>query len=160
MRLENDEGLPWTAATGIGWIVLIVVLTLGVGCVLLSMYLALWIRGKGRSSLPLIGFLLSASCILPDISWLHLHVSSNVADGLAAIDTVLWIASIFYLRHEIVAYYRESEGWNIGIGPWLTFFFSSIYINYCLNPVTIYGGRNTITSLNLSSSVDSAKITK
>ena len=60
MRLENDEGLPWTASTDLGWIVLLVALTCGTALIALSIYLALWIYTKGRSILPLVYFVLSA----------------------------------------------------------------------------------------------------
>jgi hypothetical protein len=61
---------------------------------------------------------------------------------------ILWIAGAFSLRHEIQRYYREKEGWEIEIGPFFTFFFSVLYINYCLNPVT-FNEKNPTTTLNL-----------
>jgi hypothetical protein len=160
MRLENDEGLPWTAATGIGWIILFAALTFGTAFFLLSLYLAVWIRSKGKSSLPLIGFILSVGLCLPDVPWLYLHINQTVADVSIDLATSFWIGSTFFLRHEIINHYRESEGWNISIGPWCTLLFSTLYINYCLNPITISDGRNTVTSLNLSSAAQSRKIAK
>jgi hypothetical protein len=63
--------------------------------------------------------------------------------------TTLWIVAAFSLRRQILDHFKESEGWNPGIGPVLTFFFSALYINYCLNPISV-PHKDTITSLNLS----------
>jgi hypothetical protein len=60
----------------------------------------------------------------------------------------MWIAGAFSLRYEIRRYYREQEGWEIEIGPFFTLFFSVLYINYCLNPVTLKE-RGATTTLNL-----------
>jgi hypothetical protein len=60
----------------------------------------------------------------------------------------MWIAAAFTLRHEIRRYYREKEGWEIEIGPFFTFFFSVLYINYCLNPIT-FKERDAVTTLHL-----------
>jgi hypothetical protein len=150
MQLEDENGLPWTASTGLSWIVLIVVLTSGIALVALSLYLALWIYTKSRSALSLAGFALSAllDCMIAALD--HWHVLSSLSTTLVIIDTLVWIASAYLLRYQIQKYYRESEGWEPQIGPWLTLFFSSIYINYCLNPVILSGGKDTVTSLNLS----------
>jgi len=149
MRLEDKDGYPWTAATGLGWMVLIVVLSSGTALVALSLYLALWIYTRGRSVLPLAGFALTVllGCMIAALD--HWHILSPVANSLAILDTLLWVGSTFLLRYEIKKYYREREGWNIEIGPWLTLFYSSIYINYCLNPVTLSDGKDTVISLNL-----------
>ena len=61
---------------------------------------------------------------------------------------MMWIAGAFSLRYEIRRYYKEKEGWDIEIGPFFTFFFSVLYINYCLNPVT-FRERDPATTLNL-----------
>ena len=69
----------------------------------------------------------------------------NILDSLISI---IWIFATFSLRHEIRQYYNESEGWEIDIRPIFTFLFSAVYINYCLNPVTLSEG-TPMTSLNL-----------
>jgi hypothetical protein len=159
MRLEDKNGLPWTASTGLGWIVLIVVLSSGIALIALSLYLALWIFTKSRSALALAGFAITVlfDCAISALD--HWHVFSSASTSLAIIDTLVWIGSTFLLRHAIREYYRAREGWEPEIGPWLTFFFSSIYINYCLNPVTLSDGKGTVTSLNLSNP-NPSKITK
>jgi hypothetical protein len=145
MRLEDKNGLPWTASTGLGWIVLLAVLTIGWANIALSLYLAIWIWSKGRSIIPLVGFFLSLLCLIPEI-----FLSASLGKSIVCIDKIFWFGAIFWLRHEVQAYFREREGWEPEISPWLTFFFSSIYINYCLNPVTLSDGRGSVTSLNLS----------
>lgn len=144
-RLENDEGLPWTASTRFGWIVFLVVLTSGVAAYLLSLYLALWIRSKGRSALPLYGFALVMFAI-PIETFAH---GSSWAEAVLTVLSLVWIAASFSLRHEIKAYFWKSEEWDIQIGYTLTLFLSSMYINYCLNPVT-FKDEEAMTSLNLT----------
>ena len=158
MRLEDEKGFPWTASAGLGWMVLLVGLSFGLVVPALSIYLALWIYTKGRSILPLLGFTLIIGPDLALAAFDHWHKFAFTSDILAITETLIWIASTFLLRREIIRYYRESEGWEISIGPWFTLFFSSLYINYCLNPVTLSDHKNTVTSLNLQQAPTSAKI--
>lgn len=145
--LEDNEGLPWTASTDLGWMILIVALSSGTAVFLLALYLALWIRCKGRSPLPLYGFVFDL--IFSIVPFIFPHLPATVAGVIALLDLIVWVVSIYLLRHEIQKHFREAEGWDVSIGPILTFFFSSLYINYCLNPVTL-SHKNTVTSLNLS----------
>ena len=149
MKLENKEGLPWTASTSLGWMVLIVALTSGAALIALAIYLALWIRSKGRSAMPLYLLALMLICSLATLTLDHITPASLVADMFVYLGAIIWIVAIYSLRQQILNHFKESEGWNLGIGPVLTFFFSSLYINYCLNPVAL-SQNNTITSLNLS----------
>jgi len=148
LSLEDEDGRPWTASTSLGWIVLIIVLTSGIAAMALGLYLSLWIRSKGRSALPLYGFVAIAFiCSAGAITPKHL-MSTVIAEQLATVASLVWIASTFALRHQIKRYYKESEGLDIEIGQFFTFFFSVIYINYCLNPITL-DERNPSITLNL-----------
>ncbi len=144
-RLENDEGLPWTASTHFGWIVLIVVLTSGTAAYLLSLYLAVWIRSKGRSALPLYGFAIVMLAIPAET----FASTSSWAEVAITVLSIIWIAAGFSLRHEIRRHFWESKGWDVEIGAVLTFFLSFLYINYCLNPIT-FDHKDTVTSLSLT----------
>jgi hypothetical protein len=145
-KLEDDYGRPWTASANLGWLTLLAVLTCGIAAPLLGIYLSLWIRRKGGSIWPLAFFCLPfASFTITFVS--VLPASFRLAD-LLGFFPLMWIAGAFSLRYEIKRYYREREGWNIEIGPFFTFFFSVVYINYCLNPVT-FKERNPTTTLNL-----------
>jgi len=148
MRLEDKNGFPWTASIGIGWIILIVIVFSGAGYVLLSVYLALWIGYKSRSFGSLIGFGISmlAACVANAFNSWHRH--DIVVMWLEPLGVLLFVGSTFLLRAEIIRYYRQSEGWNIEIGPFLTLFFGAFYINWCLNPATLTQ-KDTVTSLNL-----------
>jgi hypothetical protein len=143
VQLENRDGLPWTASLGRGWLTFIVVLTGGVAMVALGIYLALWIRSKGRSALPAYGlFLFAAACLVPESvalpAWLETVGGWSVG--------IVWFASIFALRHEIKEYFRE-RGFNQRISPFFTVLLSSTYLNYCLNPVTLFD--DEVISLNV-----------
>jgi hypothetical protein len=144
--LEDDYGRPWTASASLGWLTLAACLTFGMAAPLLGVYLSLWIRGKGRSALPLICFSLCvASFVALPSALLHHPVLTDV---LGDMGSLLWIVSSFALRHEIKRYYKEVEGWDIEIGRFFTFFFSALYLNYCVNPVT-FAERGATTALNL-----------
>jgi hypothetical protein len=148
LKLEDKDGLPWTASTSLGWITLITVLTFGTALLFLASYLAIWIRSKGRSVLPLIGFLIVACATIVDVALNHFSIHMAALDYAGDLITLVWILSSFSLRHEIRRYFQESEGWDVRIGPVFTFLFSALYINYCLNPVT-FPHKEPITSLDL-----------
>jgi hypothetical protein len=145
-QLEDAYGRPWTASANLGWLTLFAVLTCGIAAPILGIYLSLWIRRKGASIWPLVFFSLPfASFAIGFVS--TLPVSFRLTDLIGFIP-MMWIAGAFSLRYEIQHYYREREGWEIEIGPFFTFFFSVLYINYCLNPVT-FKERGAMTTLNL-----------
>lgn len=147
-QLEDDYGRPWTASASLGWLTLITVLTCGIAAPLLGIYLSLWIRRKGRSIWPLVFFSLPfASFVISYPLGSVLPPSFRITD-LVGFAPLMWIAGTFSLRHEIQRFYREKEGWNIEIGPFFTFVFSVLYINYCLNPLTLKE-RDPATTLNL-----------
>jgi hypothetical protein len=146
--LEDDYGRPWTASASLGWLTLIAVLTCGIAAPILGIYLSLWIRRKGRSIGPLVCFALPFAWFAVTFPMGSVLPHSFRPDDLGSFVGIFWIAGAFSLRHEIQQYYRTKEGWEIEIGPFFTFFFSSLYINYCLNPVT-FKERNPPTTLNL-----------
>lgn len=139
--LEDKQGKPWTASAGIGWLVLLTVLTVGLAAPLLGFYLSLWIRSKGRSSLPMFCYGLACAAyaidLLPDRMFLTGATSDSLLTLIALVIAAAWFAGPFLLRHEIQRYYKEVEGWEIEIRPFFTFLFSALYINYCLNPLTL-----------------------
>jgi len=147
-QLEDDYGRPWTASTSLGWLTLAAVLTCGLVAPLLGIYLSLWIRRKGRSVWPLVFFSLPFAWFVAVFPLGKLLQHSFFSSDLNSFVGVMWIAGAFSLRHEIQRYYKEQEGWDIEIGPFFTFFFSVLYINYCLNPVTLKE-RGATTTLNL-----------
>ena len=153
MTLEDSEGHPWSANVGIGWIIMLVAFSFCTALVALSIYLALWIRSKGRSLLPLAGFLLVVVALIAARFLPQIRANAVLEDRVALGTYLLWLASTFGLRYEITQYYRKTEGWEILIGPWVTYFFSAIYINYCINPFTLLSAKkyaNSVTSLNLT----------
>ncbi|MES2392363.1 MAG: hypothetical protein V4555_12030 [Acidobacteriota bacterium] len=161
MNLEDKDGRPWTASTGLGWIVVILVCTCGLAWIALSLYLAAWIRSKGRSLFPLIGYSVWLSLLLA----MSFFPPGWTAERTVVLGCILnfvawacWIAANLSLRRQIISHYREREGWNIEIGLWFTLLFSTVYINYCLNPFDITDNRDTVTSLRISNTADSAKI--
>jgi hypothetical protein len=149
-KLEDEYGRPWTASANLGWLTLAAVLTFGMAAPLLGVYLSLWIRSKGRSLAPLVRFSLCLASFLglPFTLLGHPVLMVTLENAASTMWVVLWIAAPFTLRHEIRRYYKEREGWDIEIGPFFTLFFSALYINYCLNPIT-FSERDPATTLNL-----------
>ena len=147
-QLEDEYGRPWTASANLGWLTLIAVLTGGIAAPLLGIYLSLWIRRKGRSVWPLVCFALPFAWFMVTFPLGKLVPHSFLLRDLTDSVGLLWIVGAFALRLEIKRYYRQKEGWDIEIGPVFTFFFSVLYINYCINPVT-FAERGAMTTLNL-----------
>ena len=110
ISLEDKEGLPWTASTGLGWIVLVVALTSGTALLALALYLALWIRSKGRSALPLYGFVFVLLCVSAYFALERFAPNSPVTGATSIVVSIIWLISIFALRHQIIRHFKESEG--------------------------------------------------
>jgi hypothetical protein len=157
ITLEDKDGFPWTASTGIGWIILIVVFTSGTAALALGLYLALWIRSKGRSALPLYGYAFVLISIPLCFALEHVALSATALDVISTAVAIVWLISAFALRHEIIGHYKKSEGWDIAIGPFFTLLFSVAYINYCLNPLTVDHRAKELTSLNLGAGTNPPK---
>jgi len=85
--------------------------------------------------------------------------ASSLTGILVTASSFLWIAATYSLRSQIKRHYKETEGWDLEIGPVFTFLFSVIYINYCLNPVTL-SNKATLTALHLSNSQSDAHLRK
>jgi len=147
-QLEDQYGRPWTASANLGWLTLAAVLSCGIAAPLLGIYLSLWIRRKGASIWPLAFFSLPFASFVISFPFGYVLPQSFRLPDLLGFAGLCWIAGAFSLRYEIQRYYREREGWEIEIGPFFTFFFSVLYINYCLNPVT-FQERYPATTLNL-----------
>ncbi len=146
--LEDKRGLPWTAHVGPVLMTLFVLVTLGLGPILLAIYLGLWIGLRRRAWLPLI------CCVTFSlIAWLSYSVFehailSGIMDALVLISPFLWIGGNFLLREEIR---KEQRAGGIlrEISPWLTFFLSSLYLNFCLNPANFTAAKRHLPPLKL-----------
>jgi len=153
MTLGEQYGRPWTASAHWGWYVLLTVGTGGLAAFALGLYLSIWIYRKGRSIFPTLcyGFLTLTTLTAylpwkghtPTPAW-----TETIGQGLSYAAGIALLAGPFLLRHEIQNYFKQVEGWDIEIGPFFTLIFSSIYINYCLGPVTL-PERNPLTTLDL-----------
>ena len=109
LNLEDSDGRPWTASTNLGWMTLIVVLTFGAAAVFVALYLSLWIRSKGPSLWPLIGFIIAvAGCGLLFILG-NISPHPGIADVIDNLVAVSWVAATFSLRHEIQRYYKSPK---------------------------------------------------
>ncbi len=147
--LEDKHGVPWTARAGIVPMILFVLVTLGIGPVLLAIYLALWTGRRRGTWLPLACFL--SFCAITYISTFVIKhaVLSGIMDALILLSPLLWIGGNFLIREEILKDARE-HGIERHISPPLTFFFSSLYLNFCLNPANSNADRRTLAPLKLT----------
>ena len=59
-------------------------------------------------------------------------------DPIASVGFILFVVASFVLRAEVISLYQRSWGINLPINRFLTFFFSSVYLNYSVPnlPVT------------------------
>jgi len=125
-RLFDSDGLPWASRLDWPWLFLLSMLTAFSGAIFLGIYVGIWVKGKGRSALPLCVYLALAIMYIAGIAaaWMH----AVLADRIGMCEAVLWLVGAFTLRHEVVRYYTEREGVTFRLGPWLTLFFSVWYI--------------------------------
>ncbi len=130
--LEDKHGLPWTAHAGPVWMTLFVLVTLGLGPILLAIYLGLWIGLRRRAWLPLTCFITFSLIACLSYSVYEHAILSGIMDALVLISPFIWIGGNFLLREEIIKHARV-QGSERHISSLLTFFLSSLYLNYCLN---------------------------
>ncbi len=144
--LEDKHGLPWTAYAGPVWMVLFVVLTLGLGPILLAIYLGVWIGLRRRAWLPLLCFLTFS--LIAGLSYLVFEhaILSGIMDALILLSPFLWIGGNFLLREEIQKDARQ-HGSERDISRLFTFVFSSLYLNFCLRPISVDAARSNLLPL-------------
>ena len=123
--LEDKRGLPWTAHAGPVWMTLFVLVTLGLGPILLAIYLGLWIGLRRRAWLPLTCFITFSFIAWLSYSVFEHAILSGIMDALVLISPFIWIGGNFLLREEILKDGRE-QGITRDISPLLTFFLSSL----------------------------------
>jgi len=126
-RLFDSDGLPWASRLDWPWLFLLSLLTAFLGAVLLGVYLGIWIRGKGRSALPL---WIYSTLALAYVACFAISLTPHpaVADEIALCGFALWFLGAFTLRREVIRYYSEREGIVFKISPLLTALFSVWYI--------------------------------
>jgi hypothetical protein len=139
----DDRGMPWTIRLSLGWTIVLALCCAGTLFIPLGLYLAYWVRTRQGHSAAFWCYL-----ILIPLSILDLFIPeefarpmSPVATGvlvlIAAGGLLFLLAAPFVLRAEIISLYRQSWGINLPISRFLTFFFSSIYLNYSVPDLPI-----------------------
>jgi len=148
MNLSDSDGYPRTAVIRLGWMFLAFLASSGLLLIALSVFLALWIRQKGRSPFPLYGFGASACAFAIVLILEQIHQFSSIANGICIGAGCIYILSSLGLRAEIVRHYKEQINWNPEFNILWTVLFSSVYLNNGLSPDRIPVA-NEMTSLNL-----------
>lgn len=129
----DEEGMPRTVGLSLGWTIFLALFSCGLLFLPLGLYLAYWVREKRGRSVALWGYaILAAICLFEYADAFPGFHSSALAIAAMAISFLCLIGSPLILRSEIISLYRRSYGLDLRINPWLTVFFSSIYLNYCL----------------------------
>ena len=147
--LEDKDGLPWTAHVGPVWMTLFVIVTLGIGPILLAIYLALWVGYRRGAWLPLACILSFSGIAVGSYSVVERAILSGIMDALILISPFLWIGGNFLIREEILKEAREA-GFQCHISKLLTFFLSSLYLNVCLSPSTFPATRRPLAPVKLT----------
>jgi hypothetical protein len=133
----DDRGMPWTIRLSLGWTIVLALCCAGALFIPLGLYLAYWVRTRqGRSvafwcyAVPTA--ILILDLLMPEAFARHM---SPVATGVLALigaagGLLLLLVAPFVLRAEIISLYRRSWSINLPINRFLTFLFSSVYLNY------------------------------
>jgi hypothetical protein len=150
MNLSDADGYPRTAVIKLGWMFLAFLASSGLILLLLSIYLAAWIRDKGRSSLPLYGFVTSGAAFCVVVLVDQSPRFQSFGDSLSIVAVCVYILATFGLRSEITHHFKEQQNWNPEFNILWTLLFSSVYLNNCLSPDRI-PEESRMTSLNLES---------
>jgi len=134
--MEGRKGVPWISRVTWFWAVVLTFFTCGVFPLGLAIYLSAWVRLKRKTGAAIYAYLVLAvallSGLLPTaffiqgVQWEIFSTPASIAICL------LWIASGFLLRRELILYYKSPEGGILEMSPWFTGLFSVYYLNYCL----------------------------
>jgi hypothetical protein len=149
MRLEDEEGYPWTARPAVEWLLLAALFL--TSCLIvfpLGIYLSLWIHRKGRSNLPLQLFTLSTAFLPIALALGHWLPQSIITSGAVLTCWLLLCTASLLLQHEIQAHFQATEGWQPAMNSGLTIIGSAFYINHRLVPDRL-SVPDTLQSLNL-----------
>jgi len=94
--------------------------------------MSFWVWHKRGQGLAFYGYSLFA--VLLGTGFLPFHPISSAALSTAAssVCVVLWFASAFLLRRELMLFYASPEGGVLEIKPLWTVLFTVYYLNYCL----------------------------
>jgi hypothetical protein len=132
----DDRGMPWTIRLSLAWTIVLALFCAGTLVLPLGLYLAYWVRTReGRSAAFWCYLILIAILILdlsiPEAFARHMSpFATGVLVVIGAVGFLLLLAAPFVLRAEIISLYRRSWGIDLPINRFLTFFFSSLYLNY------------------------------
>ena len=148
MNLSDVDGYPRTAIIRLPWMFVAFLASSGLVLFALAIYLATWIWQKGRSPLPLYGFIASAAASGTAVLLEQFHRPSSFGDALSIVAGCIYVLCSLVLRSEISRHHKEQLNWNPDFNILWTVLFSSVYLNDCLSPDRVPVA-NEMTSLNL-----------
>jgi hypothetical protein len=130
----DERGLPWTIQLSLGWTIILAVTSAGLLFIPLALYLSFWVRTRQGGSAA---FWCYIAVIGISILLLIRGLSPQFVDAMAGADFVLFLVATHVLRAEIISLYRRSWNIDLPISHFLTFFFSSVYLNYSIPDLPI-----------------------
>jgi hypothetical protein len=146
----DDRGLPWTIRISLGWTIVLALCCAGILVLPLGLYLAYWVRTREGRSRAFWCYLIAAMILIlvylvPDTFAQHLPpVATGVLVLIAAGGLLLLLAASFVLRAEIITLYRRAWGIDLPINRFLTFFFSSVYLNYSVPDLPVAASNEAV----------------
>jgi hypothetical protein len=131
-EVETRKGVPAVSQLTWFWALVFTGFTSGLFALGMALHISWWVRNRRRAGVAFYGFLIVA--VLTVIEFLPASVlhQSVAWEYVFTAGAVIWIASAFILRRELMLYYASPEGGVLEINPWLTGLFSIYYLNYCL----------------------------
>jgi hypothetical protein len=126
----DERDLPWTIRLSLGWTIILALTSAGLLFIPLGLYLAYWARTRRGHSAAFWCYtgvtMISILLLVPGM----FSARSEVA--VAGVGLVLLLAAPHVLRAEIISLYLRSWKINLPISHFLTFLFSSVYLNYSI----------------------------
>jgi hypothetical protein len=132
VKVEYRKGVPAVSRITWFWALVFTFFTSGIFPLGLAIYLSWWVRKRRNSGLAFYGYLVVAALTIIELLPFAVLSHSEPWEAVFTAGALLWIASAFALRRELILYYASPEGGKLEIGPLFTALFSVYYLNYCL----------------------------
>jgi len=102
---------------------------------------ALWLRRSDRRSSAIIWYAGAEACELLAIAAEKLGAPRST-DAFWTLSMVLWLAAVFIFRYEMQRYFNGKDNVGLGLGPWMTLFYNTVYFQYHFNEIAAFKKRH------------------
>jgi len=130
--VSAQKGVPAIARIPWEWTLALSGFTGGLLLLAMPLYISWWVHDRRKTGFAVYAY--GALTLVLLTAWIpNTSLPKGMPwDAIGAAVILLWWASAFVLRRELMLYYASPEGGVLEVSPWLTGLFSVYYLNYCL----------------------------